>query len=752
MKNSRLILSCFLLGISGAAYGQLELKTPERFNYLTQGPALGANDSQFGSVGITSGSAGPVSDTAPLYPQSDTIVLKRARIGNGFATGVPRYYLGDVVDQPAIEAPSGPGFWRTSPVRPGETFYNLNGANLVDVTGAQLPNTFGSSGTPIPALAAGAYEKFYYSPHADAVFATQAGTVEIWWVSALPQGASGGAYVFKKETFNVSGAATGAVRKIFWTEKTFNGPRVNIPAGRIVRVNPIYNSNFPEEVDEEFKPVGYVENPDPNARPPAETRTLWFEQLGGLGQLAAYNQEGRIFVEYLGAELAPGRHEFLGADVVEVVKAATIILETIDLGKQVLPKDGDTSLIGAPLFDLSAGSEESFYGTRALDNGKLVYYAERENLNPDLVVFYWLEVNDADISLLPESESPGLSIRWPKYQNRYFFVWPNRLDAYALVTTYPDGSTASTGIQFDPANQPEIIFQDDPAQIESSIDVDSQRLIIDLSSSLDGWNRTLLKFTNGNQVWYQPVYSQYEDRSETLETTSTDAATTTILTMGSTAGIEVGGIFAHLPDYSIQVAVESILDSQRVTVSINLINGLRIANGPDDYDYYSPPAPYSYFGTYNAVSKTVTTQKSLTVADTDGLTVGTLVSGPGINGTATIESIISDTEITLSQDLPAGSYELTYRVESDSTPPIYSAATVGTRVERPSDKYSLAGAVSGGTGYQDTAYLDPYLVGVEAAEAGAIIPVNALPTDKELTIRWFKRIDPPVPGFSPFYV
>ncbi len=600
------IVAVLLVGAS-AALAQLEIKAPEHFNQLKNGPSpLGAGNplpgTQFSSVGETSASAGPISGG---FPASPTAQLRKGRAGNGFATGVPRYFLGEEILPPETEAdgvtPADPRYWRSKPVQREEIFNNPNGSALVDVEGLQLPNTSGSSGAPLPALAPGAFEAFYYSIHADRVFASQAGTVEIWWVSASPEGAGSGAWQFRKETFNVSGAATGAVRKIYWTEKSFDGPRVNFPGGRVRRVNPIYSANFPDRVVNEYEPVGEVANPDAEE----ETKTLWFEKTNGIGQLAAYNIEGRILIEYLGDETAPGKHQFLGADVVQVVRTAPATVVTVKLGHQVLPRDGDRALTGAPL-DLLAADASAYYDSGVQADGRLIYYAERENFNPDQVIFYWLEDNDADIYF--EAEAPGLSIRWPKHQDRYLFVWPESLDEFAHVTTDPDGSGVATGVQFDANNQPEVVFQDDGRQTESRVDIATQRLVVDLANSGDGWNRTLLKFSNGDQLWYQAVYTQTEDR--------------------------------------------------------------------DNYE------------------------------------------------------------------------------EGDEFLAINEAATVGRRIERPSAKYSLAGAISGGTGYQPSAYLDPYTVGVEAAEAGAIIPVNAVPGDDVLTVRWFERIEPnpPNPAFPPFYV
>ena len=608
-----------VLLLAGSAQAQLELSPATPFNALTENATkFGSTNpiplSQFSSVGITSGGVVPgaqavYKDAQGVVVSASTMSQRIGRVGYAFASGVPRYYLGEEITPPLTKADNTAapaGYWRAKPVRPGETFVNPNGGNLTDVNGAQLPNTTGASGTPLPVLTAGQYESFYYSPHAERVFASQSGSVDIWWVSFSPEGTGNGAWKFRKETFNVSGDTTGPVRKIYWTEGSFDGPRVVMPNGRIEKANPIYTAKFPPTVDVAYRPPGYVENPDTSGQPAEVKRTLWYEKLAGIGQLSAYNLEGRILVEYLGAEISSGKNVFLGADVVEVVKAAATEATEVELGQQVVPHTKEPGLNPAPSLVSGSNSKLPLYATRSLSNGQLVYFAERENLNPDEVLFYWMERADAGIDLLPAGQTPGLSIEWPKYKNGYRFVWPASYASYAFVTTGPAGSTSANGLVFDSDPLPEVVFQDDPNQEESALDTTSQRFQVNFGNSSDGLNRTLLKFSIGNQVWYQPVYTQAENRS-------------------------------------------------------------------------------GY-------------------------------------------------------------------VEPDQAAAINTTATVGARIERPSTRYSIAGAITSGNIHQASAYLDPYSVGVEAAEKGAIIPVNANPTNNTMTVRWFEKVNPPNAAFSAFYV
>ncbi|HBJ84410.1 MAG TPA: hypothetical protein DDZ88_11175 [Verrucomicrobiales bacterium] len=563
----------------------------------------------------TAGSSGvPLGDTTALFPKANyldgqgltvsTYHLQSARVGNSFATGVPRYFMGDEITPPSVQADgttlAGPNYWRRAPARPGEVFAN---PDTTPVTELGSGDVFGG-GQPVAALAPGDFEDFYYSPHADRVFASQPGAVTLYWVASLPED---GKYKIRRESFTVSSASQGELRAMYWTEKSFNSPRVNIPSGRIHTVNPVYSKVFKPTVPEaqEYKPPGFIENPDPNARPPKELRTLFFEKTNGLGQIGAYNITGRILVEYLGAEIGPGRHEYLGMDVVEVERSMPSKNVTVHLGEQVLPEDGDRSLTGVPVLDISQ-SGQTYYGTRSLPDGRTLYDAEKENHNPDKVIFYWLKQHDAGIHLLPQP--PGLSILWPKYQNRYLFVWPEGLGLFAHVTAGALGSTDATGLQFGDGDQPVVIFQDDGTQSETRYNVDTQRLITGLSADGDGYNRTLLKFSNGAEVWYVRLYTQAENR----------------------AGYQ----------------------------------------------------------------------------------------------------------------------------EGDGSPSINTTAVVGSRIERPGTGLAIAGFISEGTGYQASAYRDPFTFGVESAASGAIIPVNAIPGGNQLSVRWFTKVEPspPNPAFSPFYV
>ncbi|MFT5145137.1 MAG: hypothetical protein ACI84D_003779, partial [Thalassolituus oleivorans] len=660
------LLALGSLFLASTAQAQFQLRSGT-FNSLRKAgaPVDGGSTTttpQFAGRGATAGTAGAI-DATPgnstdngsissahydRYPSSKQvtgvtvtggIVLVRASVGAVFSSGVPRYSLGDEIVPPA----SGTGtigkvplaYWRGKPVTQGEQFTNPGSPTLVDPS-------------PLPPAAPYSY---YYSPHAKKVFAHQAGRVALLWVTQQPvyengttdtEDGSGLEFRFKQEVFSVSTGTSRPVRTIYWTESTFNGPKVSIPTGRIVTVNPAYNQFFPQTVAQEYEAVGQVPA-DPSASPPPELRTLWFDNTAGLGQVRAYNREGRVFVEYLGALQGGSVHEFLGADIVEVAQAARSITTSVNLGEQILPHDvtekvpdNADDLLPSTVLNLGQGGV-TYYGTSARPDGQLVYHAEWENGDPDKVTFYWLEETDAAIHFLEAPQSPGITIAWPKYLNKYRQVWPEPLSEYAGVTVEDTGSTAATGIQFSGGSLPTLIHQDDTNQTEASIDVSTQRLLVDFSASADKTNRSLLKFTSGSDLWYVRLFIQ----SETL--------------LGSPEVPDIPG-----------------------TTEINEF----------------VPAVY-------------------TLADRNADRIRDLSFAAGVTSTQ---------------------------------------AVVGQRIERPDPSYELAGYIADGDSYHPDAYQDPFVAGVEAAGAGAIIPVNAIPGSNEFTIWWFTKVEPTGAGFEAFYI
>ena len=1018
-RTRTFILALGSLLLASFAEAQLELKVGNFNNvYVAQDAAVPANSApafgppspanppptagQFAAVGQVAGSSGVLDATpddalapgtispvfADQYPSTsdNALVLTRSTIGSSFTSGIPRYFMGDIITPPAVQVDgvtlADSNYWRGQPVLPGEsllsvalpvavltasgstvtvdlvppslivgstllgqTVTQISGTTVtlsgtaaetitettvvsyvspgpqtllalgtVDVTSAETDRTTLTVDTIPAALKVGAILlgqpitkiegvgpatvtlagnanatiaastpvsitealAFYYSPHAEKVFAHQPGRVAITWVTRLP--ISGDSYGVKSEIFAVSSNTQQTVRTIFWTEGSFDGPSVQVTDGRITTVNPVYNTSVPKAVGEEVSIPGY------NPITP-DLSTLSFDKFNGIGQISAYNVEGRIFIEYLGnVRLAGNIYEFIGSDVVDIKRVPTVNPIPVNLGDQITPStaapDGELPYVASPVL-ANIQNAASFYGTVTEPDGTLTYYAERETSvanDPDngdpasvdaynKVVFYWLQTGT-------------FGIQWPIFQDRYWLRWSPSLDDYAHYTVAAAGSTPETGVAFSGGLLPEVIYQDDPAQTEAQIDLSTQRLFVNFAEGNES-NLSLLKFTTSDEVWYVNVYTQAEDRATTLQSTSSTATTSpTFVTVPSTANLSVGmevtgpGITgtatilsisnetqyklsqnvadATAPFYyvvgvsntristpaDLLITIPSTVGYENITYAdlpvgnyitavlspteLSYVGGSFDVDGTYDIQFYlddfagafpvvtsevtftatgptrfymhgaalsqplevgmliSGPGidgfatiaelddavsgtldllPTADYGLYTYSRELVSTTRTdfpdtvITVPSTVGLEVGMVVSGPGISGLVTISEIISDTEYALSVYIPDGSNEFTYTVESDNLTPINTTATVGTRLTPPAG-HEAAGYISSGTGYYPAGYLDPFVVGVETANQGAIIPVNALPDDKLLTVHWFKKfkLNKPSAAFQDLYV
>jgi hypothetical protein len=739
---NRFLIPLFLLLFAVTAEAQFELKT-SNFNAIFIAPQVapvGSNNgtlpatanSNFQGAGNAASSSNIIDNTPtdptgvpPTYPAAtvhadrfpsnpvNTLVLIRSTMGTMFSSGVPRYFMGDVIAPPVVQidgvTPAGPNYWRARPVSPGEilpTYWNgssvvsnfaafpqtnvniasaSTSSRLVTLSAAAPPElVVGASilGEPVTSvvgtsvtLAGNASQNisattavpitpaltYYYSPHSEKVYASQPGRVAIQWVTLNERG--GGGLEMLTETFAVSSSSVLPTRTIFWTEGSFDGPKVLVRDTRITTVSPAFNASVPQAVAQEIEIPGYTPL-TPNLT------TFSFARVNGIGQISAYNVEGRVLIEYLGnIRLAGNVYDSLGIDIVDLKRAPDVSYVTTYLGEELLPHDANGLLEASPVL---SGAQEAanYYGTLVRPDNSRAYYAERETSPPlfpdpgndepssadayNRVVFYWLEMGN-------------FNIQWPVFQDRYWQRWSPDLTDYAHYTVEPTGSTPATGMGFTGGPLPSIVYQDDPAQTETQIDLTTQRLYVTFAAGADKRNRSLLKFSNSGKIWYVNLYTQAEDRSSNLATTGTGSST-------------------------------------------------------------------------------------VSVSSTLGLEVGMIVTGPGITGQAIITNILSNTQLVLSTNFAAGTNTLSYSIQPDNLAAIINApATVGTRISPPAG-HENAGYISAGTCYYPAGYFNPFTVGVDTANLGAIIPVNALTGNNQLTVRWFKKVTAPSAAFQDLYV
>lgn len=362
---------------------------------------------------------------------------------------------------------------------------------------------------------------YYWSPHARRVYAIQPGPTQITWVKASPYAAGGtpaytnpgggasfrtnGANIFLlyTGTYIVSGSPVKTPRKMYWTQKEFQrvGRPIVIPPGIVTAVNIVYNSNFPRTVAEEFRGIGSSSPADGTGQPPLpELKTLWLDS----GSLYAYNAEGRVFLELLGDQRSDGQtHVQLGIEIVDVFKRAQPLDVTTEIGERTLPPEGANpdALVPEPIIQLSG--EQFAYRHNVNGGGGLRFYATRETRNENDFLVHWMESGVA-------------GLLWPKYFGRYRHVWPDDIGKYSLYVrpaVATDAEAQVTSVLIEPENAPVIEYQDPLDQPRAKFTSDL-RFYTHLNAANPA-HRTLLRYTGGENIGFERVFSWLVDNLRT---------------------------------------------------------------------------------------------------------------------------------------------------------------------------------------------------------------------------------------------
>ncbi|MFT6863681.1 MAG: hypothetical protein ACJAVK_002242, partial [Akkermansiaceae bacterium] len=332
-----------------------------------------------------------------------------SNLGYAFSAGAPDFSYGGEITPPLKDLSGGiltlaraRDYWRGEPARPGEEI-QIGG----DIAAIPVLSDFN--------------ERYYYSPHAERLFASQTGRISLTWVTAQPDGS--GNFGTLIQSYTISSGTSLVSRQMYWTEVNYKAPKVQVPTGIVQDLKFIYHDRFPETVsagddndpsipDDRVIPGGVAEELVP-------ATTVWFDR--NLKMLLAYNVEGRVIIEYLGnprGNAGDELREHLGLEIVEIRKELTpVTVETV-IGEQLLP----SSAPGVILSDLDyTPVQVSAAGPPVAPHfveNRPVYYGIEENLQAPNAEFYWLE--EGSHTLL-----------WPEFRNNYLIEWPDDVSGFA---------------------------------------------------------------------------------------------------------------------------------------------------------------------------------------------------------------------------------------------------------------------------------------------------------------------------------
>lgn len=396
---------------------------------------------------------------------------------------------------------------------------------------------------------------YYWSPHAQSVFAINPGPLQIAWRrsatttnAAPPSGVTtvqvlGLPYVVFTNQYVISGSPVKTPRRMYWTERSFidTGKPVTVPSARVSTATIIYNASFPERVANEVVIPG--SSPITTSNTLAEVRTFWLDDSGGPAgsQFRAYNVEGRIFVELLGDARNGSARQHLGFEIVDVSRQPVANDITIELGERLTAypdnNPSDDALIPEP--PLFAGSPGFTFQYSPPGSSKPSFYATRETINQNDLQMHWLE--------------EGLEgLRWPHRFSRYKLVWPSdvaKYTHYIRPSATSEGEARATAVALPTENAPIISYQDP---------LDQPRGKLTETFAYYSWltpqypaHRALLQFSSGANIRFERIFSWLDEGLRrpdlTLPNFRTDFETGP--GTGTVAGISyIDGGILHLTD------------------------------------------------------------------------------------------------------------------------------------------------------------------------------------------------------------
>lgn len=427
---------------------------------------------------------------------------------------------------------------------------------------------------------------YHWSPHARQVFAHQAGPVIITWKKASPSSTEPVDYAAHPEYYSVengnyyrlftvrhvvSGSPAKQPQKLYWTESVMrdSGKTVSVSDRRMVALF-AYNNNFPAQVASQFLFPG--QSPPLGDGNNGETKTAWYDEE--LHIIRAYNVEGRIFMELLGDTKTDGvTRQFLGYEIVDVIKQPTPSDVTAELGDQLTPFQdpalGFSNL--SPSLLLSDNNQDFTVSIYQGTAQNLLLYAKKVTVNLNDQLVHWLRAGVQ-------------GLQWPNLLVRYKFVWPSDPARYSHFVRPPAATeqiAAATAIPLPKANSPTIAFQDDP---------NAPRAKLTSQSAFYSWltedfpaHRALIQYTAGENVFFERVFS-WLDQS-LLTTNFAGSTATNLINWDPTNQVFLGTHPLAMP----RVARENVTVGSRIQPPDDGLAGM-IASGTlyDPSSYINP--------------------------------------------------------------------------------------------------------------------------------------------------------------------
>lgn len=475
--------------------------------FVIQGQSLTRSQTLMVNGSETLNSDGSVK-LVEVFDENQKYRLRTARIGAMFYAVPSSLKFGDVIDVPTkdekgIDLASPDEYWFLEPYEDVES-YNSGQIQL----------------------------GYYWSQHARKVFAVQTGTIQISWKKRVPTSnddslftlVSGSTtryqmdgdtdnlefilneddgffYVLNTQTYTVLGSASKVPQTVYWNDGDYNGPQIAIDRGVVGDFQFIYTDDFPETVV-----TGTEYNSITQQDEDVSEKTIYLDKAGGIWQIKAQHQTGRIFAEILGDPKGDGYREFLGYEIVDVQEIGVPELITVDLG-EVIPSgvsdEPEGGLFPSPVNLVSS-----------LD------FTYRQVVDGTDIPLLWathLTENTGDLEIHWMAEGVE-GIRWPYQFSRYQLVWPtdySKYSQYIRPSSNDEDAAELTSVMIPSEMVPIIEEQDYIAGGGAFVGEDTRFYTI--VTEENPVHRTLLRYSSGMEVAFERVLSWRTDEIKAMQ-------------------------------------------------------------------------------------------------------------------------------------------------------------------------------------------------------------------------------------------
>jgi Concanavalin A-like lectin/glucanases superfamily len=309
----------------------------------------------------------------------------------------------------------------------------------------------------------------FYVASKEVVIAAQPNNVKIVWTNRFG--------LSRTQVINVSAVSTRRPSKLFWTERPYDAPVVDM-SGLFPVIH--YNSEVPP-------PIYEIVTTTNGSFVTTTTNVVSGVWLDGNKQLHAVNVDGIFLIEYYVTGNYEQQVPGIGVEVIRVQTPETQIVDA-DMGERLLPTDSywaDADGINGVIPDTSQSDTDTVlaYGQEG-PKKNWAFPLRRTWMDPWSLEVYW-------------KQTGVMGVQWPYEVDWYSVDWPDHPQVFVIGD---DGATDQA---------PAIIPTDLTARILPDMDPPLSARLSDSGSSFTASKPgySMLEYQNQTNIWFDVIHS-----------------------------------------------------------------------------------------------------------------------------------------------------------------------------------------------------------------------------------------------------